>query len=87
MFSKGVGHLHTALKSLSVKHLIKINEFLGQEVSEPLVTSNFREIIFAYTTTVRKAPQVSNKQKDKLFCSIPFTHKIIDSLNLQSFLI
>ena len=85
LFSKSVRHLYTALKSLSIKNLIRINECLGEEFHDPVIPTNFREIVFAYTTTVRKPAKINDKENAKLFCSIPFTHKIIDSLNLQSF--
>ena len=39
--------------------------------------------MYAYTTTIRK-PTSEKNRSDQMFCSIPFKHKIIDSLNIQS---
>ena len=85
LFSKSLNHLHTALKALSFKDISRINEYLGIEVSELDIPNHFQKIIFAHTTTIRKPIINDKKGKEQMFCSIPFTHKIIDSLNLQSF--
>ena len=85
LYSKSLNLLHRALKALSFKDISRINEYLGLNFSTLGIPNHLLEIIFAYTTTIRKPHTKGTKENDRMFCSIPFTHKIIDSLNLQSF--
>jgi hypothetical protein len=86
LYHKSRKSLYIALRGLSVKDIFKLNEHLGlNDVHVDLkVPSEFKVIIFAYTSVIRKAPVKDKKENDRLFCSIPFVHNIVDSLNLQS---
>ena len=81
-FSKGIDKLHTALKALSFRDITRVNEYLGLTNFELTFPQNFCLIIYAYTSTIRK-PDSKNKS-DQMFCTIPFKHKVLDSLNMQS---
>ena len=76
LFSKSRHSLLVALKGFSLKHVMRINEFLGlqNDNSELSIPKDFHLLIMAHTSTVRKPQKV--KTKDRLFCSIPFVHKI-----------
>ena len=84
LYNKGRKYLYVALRGFSTKDLFKLNEHLGLNITCQEVPLNFKEMIFAYTSNIRKAPVKSKNMNDRLFCSVPFVHKIIDSLNIQS---